>query len=245
MRAHARHATSACLGAGDRASDAARRDGGRSSCRSMPMSTTASSSPQGLRNYWGYNTIGFFAPEPRYMSQNADLGDADHGAPASMPPGSRWSSTWSTTTPPRATNWGRPCRSAGSTTAPITGCSTTGGYYVNDTGTGNTLTRRPIRWCCAWSWTAMRYWVEVLHVDGFRFDLATMLATRGAWLRPARRLPRRAAAGPGTGQRQADRGALGPWAGRLPAGQLAASVPGVQRQVSATASAGSGAATRG
>ena len=26
---------------------------------------------KGLRNYWGYQSIGFFAPEPRYMSQNA------------------------------------------------------------------------------------------------------------------------------------------------------------------------------
>src|SRR6185436_13788503 len=25
---------------------------------------------KGLRNYWGYNTIGFFAPEPRYLSDN-------------------------------------------------------------------------------------------------------------------------------------------------------------------------------
>src|SRR5260370_16404082 len=25
---------------------------------------------KGLRNYWGYNTIGFFAPEPRYLSHN-------------------------------------------------------------------------------------------------------------------------------------------------------------------------------
>ena len=23
---------------------------------------------RGLRNYWGYNTIGFFAPEPRYAA---------------------------------------------------------------------------------------------------------------------------------------------------------------------------------
>ena len=25
---------------------------------------------KGLRNYWGYNTVGFFAPEPRYLSDN-------------------------------------------------------------------------------------------------------------------------------------------------------------------------------
>ena len=37
-----------------------------SCCRSTPSSTTASWSSKGLRNYWGYNTLGFFAPEPRY-----------------------------------------------------------------------------------------------------------------------------------------------------------------------------------
>ena len=42
-----------------------------SCCRSTPSSRTGTCSPQGLANYWGYNTIGFFAPEPRYLAGGA------------------------------------------------------------------------------------------------------------------------------------------------------------------------------
>ena len=37
-------------------------------CRCTPSSTTGYLIDKGLRNYWGYNTIGFFAPEPRYRA---------------------------------------------------------------------------------------------------------------------------------------------------------------------------------
>ena len=37
-----------------------------SCCRSTSTSTTGTWSSKGLVNYWGYNTLGFFAPEPRY-----------------------------------------------------------------------------------------------------------------------------------------------------------------------------------
>ena len=37
-----------------------------SCCRSTSSSTTATSCERGLANYWGYNTIGFFAPDVRY-----------------------------------------------------------------------------------------------------------------------------------------------------------------------------------
>jgi glycogen operon protein len=62
----------------------------------------------GLRNYWGYNTFGFFAPHNQYATSRA----------------SRSSSTWCTTTRPRATNSGRRSTSAASTTPPTTGSST-------------------------------------------------------------------------------------------------------------------------
>ena len=44
---------------------------------------------RGLRNYWGYMTMGFFAPEPRYMSTGRIAGRAGDGARASTRPASR------------------------------------------------------------------------------------------------------------------------------------------------------------
>src|SRR5256886_10028501 len=48
-------------------------------------------------------------------------------------------------------------------------------YYINDTGTGNTLNLshpRVIQMVA----DSLRYWVEEMHIDGFRFDLGTILA---------------------------------------------------------------------
>jgi isoamylase len=47
-------------------------------------------------------------------------------------------------------------------------------YYVNDTGTGNTLNvEHPM--VLRMIMDSLRYWVEVMHVDGFRFDLCPVL----------------------------------------------------------------------
>src|SRR5262249_11144898 len=48
-------------------------------------------------------------------------------------------------------------------------------YYINDTGTGNTvnLSHQRVLQMVA---DSLRYWVQEMHVDGFRFDLATILA---------------------------------------------------------------------
>jgi isoamylase len=127
----------------------------------------------GLRNYWGYQTIGFFAPEPRYMSQNAvwefqamvrrfhsagievildvvynHSGEGDELGPTLSFRGLDNRSYY-------RLHEGR--------------------YYVNDTGTGNTLDlTHPM--VLRMVTDSLRYWVEVMHVDGFRFDLATVLA---------------------------------------------------------------------
>ena len=75
---------------------------------------------RGFTNYWGYNSIGFFAPDSRF-SASGQPGPAggrvqDHGE-AAAPGGHRGaSSTWCTTTPRRATTWARRSASAASTT---------------------------------------------------------------------------------------------------------------------------------
>jgi glycogen operon protein len=48
-------------------------------------------------------------------------------------------------------------------------------YFINDTGTGNTLNLSHIR-VIQLVTDSLRYWVEETHVDGFRFDLGTILA---------------------------------------------------------------------
>ena len=54
----------------DRASAASSASPRSSCCRSMPSSTTGIWSSTACSNYWGYNTLGFFAPEPRYAADN-------------------------------------------------------------------------------------------------------------------------------------------------------------------------------
>ena len=86
-------------------------------------------------------------------------------------------------------------------------------YYDDFTGCGNSVNLTHPR-VLQMVMDSLRYWVEVCHVDGFRFDLATTLGARAERLRPQRRLPHRDPAGPGAGHRQARRRALGPraWA---------------------------------
>ena len=49
-------------------------------------------------------------------------------------------------------------------------------YYMDYTGTGNTLNVRIIPRCLKMMMDSLRYWVTEMHVDGFRFDLAATLA---------------------------------------------------------------------
>ena len=125
-----------------------------SCCRSRPSSTTAIWSSRGSRNYWGYNTIGFFAPAPRYFSPPA----------ASSPSSRRWCSRLHEAghrghprrrlqphrrgQPPRA----RRCRSAASTT-PATTCSPTTGATISTPPAPATPSTSAIRGFCRWSWT--------------------------------------------------------------------------------------------
>jgi isoamylase len=127
-----------------------------------------------LRNYWGYNTIGFFAPDPRYGGDGAlrafkatvaQLHEAgievildvvyNHTAE-----GNHLGPTFSFRGIDNASYyWLRP-------DAPR--------YYEDFTGTGNSLNLTHPR-VLQMVMDSLRYWVEHGHVDGFRFDLATTL----------------------------------------------------------------------
>jgi isoamylase len=130
---------------------------------------------RGLRNYWGYNSIGFLAVEPRYLATNSiyefktmvkilhsaglevildvvynHTAEGNHLGPTLSLKGID-NSVYYRLTPdnPR--------------------------YYKDYTGTGNTLNMRHPR-VLQLIMDSLRYWVLEMHVDGFRFDLAATLA---------------------------------------------------------------------
>jgi len=133
---------------------------------------------RGLTNYWGYNTLGFFAPDPRFAAATTPLGvirefktmvqalhaagievildvvynhtaEGDHAGPTLSMRGIDNASYYRL----RADDRSR---------------------YQDFTGCGNTLdTRSPV--VRQLILDSLRYWVEEMHVDGFRFDLASAL----------------------------------------------------------------------
>jgi isoamylase len=129
---------------------------------------------RGLKNYWGYNTLSFFTPEMRYATGNAinefratvaalhDAGievildvvynhtaEGNHMGPTLCYRGiDNACYYWLQPDTPR--------------------------YYDDFTGTGNSLKLAHPR-VLQMVMDSLRLWVEVFHVDGFRFDLATTL----------------------------------------------------------------------
>ncbi len=133
---------------------------------------------KGLSNYWGYNTIGFFAPDVRYAASGTGgqqvtefknmvkelhkagievildvvynhTGEGNHLGPTLCFRGIDNVSYYRLTEDKR--------------------------YYMDYTGTGNTLNAMmpPVLRLIM---DSLRYWVLEMHVDGFRFDLASALA---------------------------------------------------------------------
>lgn len=128
---------------------------------------------KGLRNHWGYNTLGFFAPEPRYMSQNA-IRDLQimvrrlHAAGIEVVLDVVYNHT------AEGDELGPTLSFRGLDNASYYRLAGGGRYYVNDAGTGNTLNlAHPM--VLRLVMDSLRYWVEQFHIDGFRFDLATVL----------------------------------------------------------------------
>jgi len=133
---------------------------------------------RGLRNYWGYNTLGFFAPEQRYASASRGeqvrefkamvralhregievildvvynhTAEGNHLGPTLSLRGlDNWSYYRLSPEDPR--------------------------FYWDATGCGNSLNVSHPQ-TLQLVMDSLRYWTEVMHVDGFRFDLATTLA---------------------------------------------------------------------
>ncbi|HKA63038.1 MAG TPA: glycogen debranching protein GlgX [Methylomirabilota bacterium] len=129
---------------------------------------------KGLTNYWGYNSIGFFAADPRYFA----TGDAaefkqmvahvhDAGLEVILDVVYNHTAEGNEHGP----------------TLSFKGIDNSSYYrllpdakhhYINDTGTGNTVNLSHPR-VLQMVTDSLRYWVTEMHVDGFRFDLATIL----------------------------------------------------------------------
>ena len=128
---------------------------------------------KGLRNHWGYNTLAFFAPEPRYMSQGAlwefqTMVRRFHAAGIEVILDVVYNHT------AEGDEWGPTVSFRGLDNASYYRLSGGGRTYANDAGTGNTLNlTQPM--VLRMVMDSLRYWVEMTHVDGFRFDLATVL----------------------------------------------------------------------
>ena len=136
----------------------------------------------GRTNYWGYNTLAFFAPSPRLASSRDPLAaivecktmvKALHAAGIEVildvvynhtAEGDHLGPTFSMRGIDNRVYY---------RLRPNAGAS-----YVNDTGCGNTVNAasEEVR---ALVIDSLRYWAEEMHVDGFRFDLATSLGRNG------------------------------------------------------------------
>jgi isoamylase len=131
---------------------------------------------KGLTNYWGYNTIGFFAPESRYAAVPADAlkefkktVERFHEAGLEVILDVVYNHT------AEGNELGPTLSFKGIDNCSYYRLMPDKRYYINDTGTGNTLNVSHPR-VLQMVTDSLRYWVEQTRVDGFRFDLGTILA---------------------------------------------------------------------
>jgi isoamylase len=130
---------------------------------------------KGLRNYWGYNTIGFFAPDVRYssigrISEFKTMVKTLHSAGIEVILDVVYNHT------AEGNQMGPTLSFRGIDNASYYRLlPDEPRYYMDFTGTGNTLNLQHPR-VLQLIMDSLRYWVLEMHVDGFRFDLASALA---------------------------------------------------------------------
>ncbi|OJH44844.1 glycogen debranching protein [Paracoccus sp. SM22M-07] len=135
---------------------------------------------KGLTNYWGYMTYGFFAPEPRYM-RDGDIAEFQQMVARFHKAGIEVILDVVYNHTAEGNELGPTLSFRGLDNASYYRLAEDRRFYVNEAGTGNVLdmdspfTLRLVM-------DSLRYWVEVMHVDGFRFDLCSVLGrTRGVF----------------------------------------------------------------
>jgi isoamylase len=132
---------------------------------------------QKLTNYWGYNSIGFFAPDKRYaMDKRHALREFKHMVSKMHDAGLEVIMDVVYNHTAEGNERGPTLSFRGIDNASYYRLlPDQPRYYINDTGTGNTLNLSHPR-VMQMVTDSLRHWVEQARVDGFRFDLGTILA---------------------------------------------------------------------
>ncbi len=138
---------------------------------------------KGLKNYWGYNTLNFFTPEPRYFAgdQLDELRLAVrrlHAAGIEVILDVVYNHTAEGSEQGPTLSW----RGFDNATY-YRLIEDHPRYTVNDTGTGNTLNMSKAR-VIQMVADSLRYWVTSFGIDGFRFDLGTVLGRTDEGFKP-------------------------------------------------------------
>jgi glycogen operon protein len=125
---------------------------------------------RGLRNYWGYSTLTYFAPELRYLGETGAAGfrsaiRALHEAGIEVLLDVVYNHT------AEGDHLGPTLSFRGIDNASYYKLAHDRRLYWDSTGTGNTLNLDHPR-VLQLVLDSLRYWVEAYHIDGFRFDLA-------------------------------------------------------------------------
>jgi isoamylase len=132
----------------------------------------------GLVNYWGYDSIGFFAPDGRYSSQGDKGGQVHefkemvknlHANGIEVILDVVYNHT------AEGNHLGPTLGFRGLDNRTYYRLTDDQRFYLDYTGTGNTLQVRHPQ-VLRLVMDSLRYWVQEMHVDGFRFDLAWALA---------------------------------------------------------------------
>ncbi len=134
---------------------------------------------QGLRNYWGYHTVGFFAPHDEYASRRtigAAIAECKHMIRTLHRAGIEVILDVVYNHTAEGNHLGPTLSFKGLDNQAYYRLSPEDPfYYFDTTGTGNSLhMRQP--YVLQLIMDSLRYWVQEMHVDGFRFDLAATLA---------------------------------------------------------------------
>jgi glycogen operon protein len=137
--------------------------------------------PEGRQNYWGYSTLGFFAPHPLYSSDRSPLGPLREFRDMVKAMHRAGIRVYLDVVYNHTAEGGE-----GGPTLSFRGLANRSYYilerdrrhYANSSGCGNTFNgNHPVGLRLIMD--SLRYWVQEMHVDGFRFDLASIMTRDG------------------------------------------------------------------